>query len=56
MYKAFFGLNEEPFNVTTDPRYLYLTERTREALQTLTHGIEARKGFILLTGEVGTGG
>ena len=55
MYKAFFGLNEEPFNVTTDPRYLYLTERTREALQTLTHGIEARKGFILLTGEVGTG-
>lgn len=55
MYKTFFGLNEEPFNVTTDPRYLYLTERTREALKCLTHGIESRKGFILLTGEVGTG-
>src|SRR5579863_8581631 len=55
MYKTFFGLNEEPFNVTTDPRYLYLTDRTREALHTLTHGIEAREGFILLTGEVGTG-
>jgi general secretion pathway protein A len=55
MYKAFFGLKENPFNINTDPRYLYLTERTQEALNCLTYGIEARKGFILLTGEVGTG-
>jgi general secretion pathway protein A len=55
MYRAFFGLKENPFNINTDPRYLYLTERTQEALNCLTYGIEARKGFILLTGEVGTG-
>jgi len=55
MYKTHFGLNENPFNINTDPRYLYLTRRTQEALDTLTYGIEARKGFILLTGEVGTG-
>jgi general secretion pathway protein A len=55
MYKAYFGLHENPFSVNTDPRYLYLTQRTQEALDCLTHGIEARKGFILLTGEVGTG-
>jgi type II secretory pathway predicted ATPase ExeA len=55
MYKTHFGLNENPFNINTDPRYLYLTRRTQEALDCLTYGIEARKGFILLTGEVGTG-
>ncbi len=55
MYKTHFGLNENPFNINTDPRYLYLTKRTQEALDCLTYGIEARKGFILLTGEVGTG-
>jgi general secretion pathway protein A len=55
MYKAHFGLQENPFNITTDPRYLYRTQRTQEALDALTCGIEARKGFILLTGEVGTG-
>lgn len=55
MYKTYFGLTENPFNINTDPRYLYLTRRTEEALSRLTYGIEARKGFILLTGEVGTG-
>src|ERR1700692_282684 len=55
MYRAFFGLRENPFNITTDPRYLYLTQGTQEALNCLAYGIEARKGFILLTGEVGTG-
>jgi type II secretory pathway predicted ATPase ExeA len=55
MYKAFFGLKENPFNMTTDPRYLYLTRGTQEALGHLTYGIESHKGFILLTGEVGTG-
>jgi type II secretory pathway predicted ATPase ExeA len=55
MYKTYFGLKENPFNITTDPRYLYLTQGTQEALNCLMYGIEARKGFILLTGEVGTG-
>ena len=55
MYKKFFGLKESPFNVNPDPRYLFLTSHTQEALACLTYGIETRKGFILLTGEVGTG-
>ncbi len=55
MYKKFFGLKENPFNVNPDPRYLFLTPNTQEALACLTYGIETRKGFILLTGEVGTG-
>ena len=55
MYKNFFGLRENPFNVNPDPRFLYLTPQTQEALDELTYGIENRKGFILLTGEVGTG-
>lgn len=55
MYKNFFGLKESPFNVNPDPRYLFLTQHIQEALACLTYGIETRKGFILLTGEVGTG-
>jgi general secretion pathway protein A len=55
MYKKFFGLRENPFNVNPDPRYLFLTEHTEEALASLTYGIQSRRGFILLTGEVGTG-
>src|ERR1700734_4564474 len=55
MYQRFFGLNESPFNVNPDPRYLYLTRQIQEALAGLTYGIQNRKGFILLTGEVGTG-
>jgi general secretion pathway protein A len=55
MYKKFFGLRENPFNVNPDPRYLFLTRHTEEALACLTYGIQSRKGFILLTGEVGTG-
>ena len=55
MYKHFFGLRENPFNVNPDPRYLFLTPQTRLALHELKSGIRARKGLILLTGEVGTG-
>jgi general secretion pathway protein A len=55
MYQQFFGLRESPFNVNPDPRYLYLTEQMQEAYACLTYGIQAKKGFILLTGEVGTG-
>jgi type II secretory pathway predicted ATPase ExeA len=51
MYKKFFGLKENPFNVNPDPRYLFLTGHTQEALACLTYGIETRKGFILLTGD-----
>jgi general secretion pathway protein A len=55
MYQKFFGLREGPFNVNPDPRYLFLTRQIQEALAGLTYGIQNRKGFILLTGEVGTG-
>ena len=55
MYQRFFGLRESPFNVNPDPRYLYMTRQAQEALAGLTYGIQNRKGFILLTGEVGTG-
>ena len=55
MYQEFFGLRESPFNVNPDPRYLFLTPSTREALANLTYGIQGRKGIILLTGEAGTG-
>jgi general secretion pathway protein A len=55
MYQRFFGLREGPFNVNPDPRYLYLTRKIQEALAGLTYGIQNRKGFVLLTGEVGTG-
>jgi len=55
MYNKFFGLRESPFNVNPDPRYLFLTDGIMEALACLTYGIQTRKGFILLTGDVGTG-
>jgi len=55
MYKSFFGLKENPFNVNPDPRYLFLTKEIEEALTGLMYGIQTRKGFINLTGEVGTG-
>jgi general secretion pathway protein A len=55
MYKRFFGLKANPFNPNPDPRFLFLTGATREALAALAYGIRNRKGFLLLTGEVGTG-
>jgi len=55
MYKSFYGLKENPFNVNPDPRYLYLTPQIEEALTGLMYGVQTRKGFITLTGEVGTG-
>ena len=55
MYKTFFGLKDNPFNVNPDPRYLFLTKEIEEALSGLMYGIQNRKGFITLTGEVGTG-
>ncbi|MDP3939458.1 MAG: AAA family ATPase [Deltaproteobacteria bacterium] len=55
MYEAFYNFKERPFNLTPDPKYLFLSERHREALAHLLYGIRQRSGFILLTGEVGTG-
>ncbi|MDP9146663.1 MAG: AAA family ATPase [Acidobacteriota bacterium] len=55
MYKNFYGLKKNPFNVNPDPHYLYLTPQMRQSLDELTYGIETRKGLMLLTGEVGTG-
>jgi type II secretory pathway predicted ATPase ExeA len=55
MYERFFGLKESPFRVNPDPRYLYLTSEIKEALAGLMYGVKARKGFVTLIGEVGTG-
>jgi general secretion pathway protein A len=55
MYKAFFGLNSSPFNLSPDPSFLYRSAQHEEALASLIYGVQSRKGFIVLTGEVGTG-
>jgi general secretion pathway protein A len=55
MYKSFFRLQSSPFGTSPDPRFLYMMPHTREALACLEYGISARKGFTVLTGEVGTG-
>jgi len=55
VYTSFYNLKEKPFNLTPSPRFLYLGETHKEALALLTYGVMERKGFILLTGEVGTG-
>ena len=55
MYTEFFGLNEKPFAITPDPRYLYMSVRHADALAHLIYGISESGGFIQLTGEVGTG-
>jgi general secretion pathway protein A len=55
MYSEYFGLEEMPFSIAPDPRYLYLSEQHREALAHLVYGINSDGGFVLLTGEVGTG-
>lgn len=55
MYESFFGLTEPPFNVTPDPRFIYLSRHHLEALSTLLYGVESRRGFIEITGEIGAG-
>jgi len=55
MYESFFGLRERPFDLTPNPKYLYLTGRHREALSNLQYGIVGRKGITVLFGEAGTG-
>jgi len=55
MFESFFGLSENPFNLTPDPKFLFLSQVHQEALSHLQYGIEQRKGFVLITGEVGAG-
>ncbi|MFC6669210.1 ExeA family protein [Marinobacterium aestuariivivens] len=55
MYNSYFGLTESPFSIAPNPRYLYLSEQHQEALAHLLYGINSNGGFVLLTGEVGTG-
>jgi general secretion pathway protein A len=55
MYKTYYGLKDNPFNVSPDPRYLFLTKQVEESLSGLMYAVGTRKGFVTLTGEVGTG-
>ncbi len=55
MYNEYFGLKEAPFSIAPDPRYLFMSEQHREALAHLVYGFNSDGGFVLLTGEVGTG-
>ncbi|MGI4831181.1 MAG: ExeA family protein [Janthinobacterium lividum] len=55
MYKPFFHLNSDPFTINPDPRFLFMMPQTLEALASLQYGISSKKGFMVLTGEVGTG-
>ncbi len=55
MFEAFYGLKEKPFNATPDPKFLFMTPSHREALAHLVFGVQEDKGFLVLTGEVGTG-
>ena len=55
MYNAFFGFTQNPFNMSPDPAFLYRSPQHEEALANLIYGVQSRKGFIVLTGEVGTG-
>src|SRR5690349_12052068 len=55
MYNAFFGFSQNPFNMSPDPSFLFRSSQHEEALANLIYGVQSRKGFIVLTGEVGTG-
>lgn len=55
MYKAFFGFTQNPFNMSPDPSFLFRSAQHEEALANLIYGVQSRKGFVVLTGEVGTG-
>jgi general secretion pathway protein A len=55
MYQSFYGFREMPFNITPDPRFLFLSHTHQEALQHLKYGVREKKGFIVLVGEVGCG-
>ena len=55
MYLKYYSLEEKPFQITADPKYFWMGQKQKEALSTLQYGITEKHGFVLLTGEVGTG-
>ena len=55
MYLSHYKLNQKPFEITTDPKFIWLGEKHTEALATLEYGIQESKGFLLITGDVGIG-
>ena len=55
MYRSYYNLTKKPFQLTTDPKFLWLGEKHKEALATLKYGVIDQKGFLLVTGDVGTG-
>jgi general secretion pathway protein A len=55
MYLEFFGLREKPFGLTPDPKFLFFSEKHREALDHLLYGIHQKEGFVLISGDTGTG-
>jgi len=55
MYKEFYGLKEKPFSLTPDPKFLYLSQKHREAMEHIAYGIAQKEGFVLITGDIGTG-
>jgi general secretion pathway protein A len=55
LYEPFFGLEREPFSIAPDPRYLFMSERHREALAHLLYGVQGAGGIVVLTGDIGTG-
>ena len=55
MYLSHYGLNKKPFDISPDPRFLWLGEKHREALAYLKYGLLENKGFLMITGDVGTG-
>jgi general secretion pathway protein A len=55
MYNSFFGFSENPFNLTPDPRYLFMSPSHKEAIEHMLYGISERKGFIVITGGIGNG-
>ena len=55
MYKKFFGLTRSPFDLSPDPFFMYASQKTREALASISYAVNQRKGFVVMTGEVGTG-
>jgi general secretion pathway protein A len=55
MYETYFGLKETPFNVTPDPRFIFFSRKHIDAFSAFLYGVESRKGFILITGEIGAG-
>ena len=55
MYESFFQFDEAPFNLTPDPRFIYLSPGHQEAFEHMLYGVEQRKGFVLIAGDIGAG-